>query len=367
MADGTHFAGDIAEQDSLPAAHRQNPWAASLVYGIANLGSMTWTSTTISVGVGDDVERMKELGMTSQIELPAYTHEPLAGLLNTLRLERTDQNRYLGKNLPQLTERVYGGQILAQATIAAADTVNRGTDPDERLAHSITGAFLRPGKVDVPTEFEVVELNDARSFSTRSVRAIQNGVIIFTARVSFQLYQPGPSFGAPAPAAPDPETLMSSIDFFAQADNMWGHLMCTTNAVDMRHVDGHIYTGPAQVTSNHTQIWFRTRSPMPEGSSKLLQRAMLGYAADQFMLEPVMRQTGIYWTNPHASVATLDHSIWWHRNFDMSDWILADLHSPSAQNGRGLSIAQFFQNGKHIATMSQEGMVRLRSVTKHTD
>lgn len=305
--------------------------------------------------------------MTSRIELPACTHEPLAGLLNTLRLERTGQNRYQAKNIPQLTGRVYGGQILAQATIAAADTVNLGADPDERLAHSITAAFLRPGKVDTLTEFEVVELNDARSFSTRSVRARQNGVILFTARVSFQLYQPGPSFGTSMPYAPDPETLRSSVDFFSRVDNVWGHLMSTTNAVDMRHVDGHIYTGPAKVASNHTQIWFRSRVPMPENSSKLLQRAMLGYAADQFMLDPVMRQTGIYWTNPSASIATLDHSIWWHRNFDMSDWILADLESPSAQNGRGLSIAKFFQHGKHVATMSQEGMVRLRSVTQHTD
>ena len=305
--------------------------------------------------------------MTSRIELPACTIEPLAGLLNTLRLERMGQNCYQAKNIPQLTGRVYGGQILAQATIAAADTVNLGADPDERLAHSITAAFLRPGKVDALTEFEVTELNDARSFSTRSVRVWQNGIILFTARVSFQLYQPGPSFGTVMPDAPDPETLTSSVEFFSRVDNVWGHLMSTTNAVDMRHVDGHIYTGPAKVASHHTQIWFRSRIPMPEDSSKLLQRAMLGYAADQFMLEPVMRQTGIYWTNPSASIATLDHSIWWHRNFDMSDWILADLESPSAQNGRGLSIAKFFQHGKHIATMSQEGMVRLRSVTQHTD
>ncbi len=305
--------------------------------------------------------------MTSRIELPDCADEPLAGLLNTLRLERIGQNRFLAKNIPQLTGRVYGGQILAQATMAAADTVNLGSDPDERLAHSITAAFLRPGKVDAPTELEVVELNDARSFSTRSVRALQNGTIIFTARVSFQLYQPGPSFGTPMPDAPSPESLVSSVDFFSRIDNVWGHLMSTTNSIDMRHVDGHIYTAPADVASNHTQIWFRSRNTMPEDSSKLLQRAMLGYAADQFMLEPVMRATGIYWTNPSASIATLDHSIWWHRNFNMSDWILADLESPSAQNGRGLTIAKFFQNDRHIATMSQEGMVRLRSVIHHKD
>lgn len=302
--------------------------------------------------------------MTRHIELPECSEEPLAGILNTLRLERLGDNTYRGRNMPQLTGRVYGGQILAQATVAAADTVNRGTDPDERLAHSITAAFLRPGDIDTPTEFKVVELNDARSFSTRSIQARQKGVIIFTARISFQLLQPGPSFGSPMPDAPDPETVPSSVDFFAQMSNHWGHLMSTTNAIDMRHVDGDIYVRPADPASNHTQIWFRTRNRMPEGSSKLLQRAVLGYSCDQFMLEPVMRNTGIFWGHPAASLATLDHSIWWHRNFDVSDWILADLESPSAQNGRGLSIAKFFQNGKHIATMSQEGMVRLRSIKK---
>lgn len=303
--------------------------------------------------------------MTSHIELPACSDEPLATILNTLRLERVGDNLYRGNNMPQLTGRVYGGQILAQATMAAADTVNRGTDPDERLAHSITAAFLRPGLIDTPTEFEVFELNDARSFSTRSIRASQNGTLIFTARISFQLLQPGPSFGTPMPDAPAPETLQSSVDFFAQVDNQWGHIMSTTNAVDMRHVDGSIFAAPADPPSNHTQIWFRTRNPMPEGSSKLLQRAVLGYTCDQMMLEPVMRNTGVYWGHPGASVATLDHSIWWHRNFDISNWILADLESPSAQNGRGLSVAKFFQNGRHIATMSQEGMVRLRSITKN--
>ncbi|MGO1590906.1 MAG: acyl-CoA thioesterase [Ancrocorticia sp.] len=304
--------------------------------------------------------------MTSHIELPKYSDEPLAGILNTLRLERLDGdgNVYRGQNMPQFGGRVYGGQVLAQATVAAADTVSRGGDPEERLAHSITAAFLRPGRTDTPTDFEVFELNDARSFSTRSVRARQNGTIIFTARISFQLLQPGPSYGTPVPEAPDPDALPSSVDFFAQIDNDWGHLMSTTNALDMRYVDGNIFVRPADPPSNHTQVWFRTRNPMPEGSSKLLQRAMLGYSCDQLMLEPVMRNTGVFWGHPAASVATLDHSIWWHRNFDVSDWILADLESPSAQNGRGLSIAKFFQGGKHIATMSQEGMVRLRHITK---
>lgn len=303
--------------------------------------------------------------MPSTILLPDCDTEPLASLLNPLRLQRVGDKRYVGSNLPQLSGRVYGGQVLAQATLAAADTVPGG--PEERLAHSITAAFLRPGAIDVPTEFEVTELNDGRSFSTRSTRALQNGRIIFSARISFQLRQPGPSYGTPMPTAPAPETLPSSVDFFYQMNNALGRIMSSTNAMDMRFVDGNIFTTVAEKRDPHTMIWMRTRSPMPDGTSRLLQRAMLGYAADQIMLEPVMRATGLQWSDPNMSLATLDHSIWWHRNFDISDWILADLESPSAQNGRGLTIAKFYQHGKHIATMSQEGMVRIRTVTNQDD
>lgn len=303
--------------------------------------------------------------MTKTIVLPQCSVEPLASLLNTLRLEQVGDNRYRGTNLRQISQRIYGGQVLAQATMAAADTVPGG--PEDRLAHSITAAFLRPGDVEVPIEFEVNELNDGRSFSTRSVRAIQQGRIIFSSRISFQLRQPGPSFGTAVPAAPAPETLESSVDFFAHMNNPWGRIMSSTNAIDTRFVDGNIYGAPSSKREPHTLIWLKTRSPMPADSSRLLQRAMLGYAADQLMLEPVMRASGLFWADPRMSVATLDHSIWWHRNFDMSDWILAELVSPSAQNGRGLTIAKFFQNGKHIATMSQEGMVRVRDVTVQDD
>lgn len=298
--------------------------------------------------------------MASFISIPATDIEPLATVLSTLRLQRIGDNRYVGHNLPQFSGRVYGGQVLAQATIAAADTLPSN---DDRLAHSLTAAFLRPGDDQKPIEFEVTEVNDGRSFSTRNVNALQDDRIIFTARVSAQLHQPGPSFGTPQPDAPDPESLESSVDFFSSMDTPWGHLVSTTNSLDMRHVGGHIFLRPAAERTNRHLVWFRSRSPMPEGSSNLLQRVMLGYAADQFMLEPVMRSIGIFWAQTDASIATLDHSIWWHRNFDMTDWILAELESPSAQNGRGLSIARFFQNGRHIATMSQEGMVRLRSVT----
>ncbi|MDD7384861.1 MAG: thioesterase family protein [Actinomycetaceae bacterium] len=302
----------------------------------------------------------------SFLDIPETHEEPLASILDALRLERIGSHLYRGINMPQVLGRVYGGQVFAQATMAAADTIEED-DPDTRLAHSITAAFLRPGDPHLPLLLKIEDLNDGHSFSTRNVSVFQHDLQLFHARVSFQLHQPGPTFAQPMPDAPDPESLPSLVELFTTMGSSMGTYwadMMRTNAIEMRYVDESIYLHPAKKREPHTRVWFRTRTPMPKNSSKTLQRALLGYAADQFMLDPIMRALGIYWTSPKIAVATLDHSIWWHRNFDISNWIYADLRGQSAQNGRGLVIAEFFQDGRLIATMSQEGMVRARPSSK---
>jgi len=126
----------------------------------------------------------------------------------------------------------------------------------------------------------------------------------------------------------------------------------------MRHVNGQIYLRTAKEVHETVYIWFKVRTALPEGASQTLKRAVLAYGTDQFMLEPILQRHQLSWSTPKISVATLDHSTWWHRDVDPSDWILAELHSPSAQGGRGLSLAKFYQNGTLVATMAQEGMVR---------
>ncbi|MFP7697047.1 acyl-CoA thioesterase [Trueperella sp. LYQ143] len=294
----------------------------------------------------------------SYLAIPKTTDEPLASVLATLRMQEVEAGRYVGKNLPQLSGRVYGGQVFAQAVVAAWATMDEGYA--DRHIHSITAAFLRPGKIDEPTVFEVEDVLDGRSFSTRRVLAYQDGNTIFSARASFQKHQAGVEHQSVQPAAPDPHTLESSARFFAQFDHPAARAMSSTNAVDLRHVGGPIWLKPVEPTSEPTLIWFKLRNPMPADSSQLLHRAILAYSTDQFMLEPILRRHGMYWMSKEISLATLDHSIWWHRDVDMSRWILAELSSPSAQGGRGLCVARFFQEGAHIATMSQEGMVRMR-------
>lgn len=293
----------------------------------------------------------------SYLPTPETNDEPLSSVLRTLKMKECEPGSYEGTNLNQVSGRVYGGQVFAQAVVAAHATV-----ADEYLSrqiHSITAAFLRPGRLDVPTRLDVEDVLDGRSFSTRRVHASQNGKTILTARASFQEIQPGMEHESPMPDAPAPETLPSSADYFANMDNPVGRIMNSTNATDLRYVDGPIWLKPSPHRSERTLIWFRLRNPVPD-TSQFMHRALLAYSTDQFMLEPVLRRHGLFWMSPKLSLATLDHSIWWHRDVNMSEWILAELTSPSAQGGRGLSLARFFQDGRHVATMSQEGMVRSR-------
>lgn len=300
--------------------------------------------------------------MDNTIDIPKSSTEPLASLLHTLRLERIGDNRYRGHtNLPQLSGRIYGGQVLAQAVMAAADTFENS---DDRLIHSQTAAFLRPGDVKKEIDFQVEIISDGRSFSTRMVHALQDEKIIFTARDSFQINQPGVDHQVVAPDVPGPENFQSSVDLFSSVDHPAARFMSSTNSLDMRHVNGQIYLRTAKEVHETVYIWFKVRTALPEGASQTLKRAVLAYGTDQFMLEPILQRHHLSWSTPKISVATLDHSTWWHRDVDPSDWILAELHSPSAQGGRGLSLAKFYQNGTLVATMAQEGMVRSPELKK---
>lgn len=301
-------------------------------------------------------------GMTdNKIYVPQSATEPLASLLNTLRLKRLGNSSYLGEtNLPQLSGRVYGGQVLAQAVMAASDTFK---ELDKRPIHSQTAAFLAAGDVEKPIAFEVEVISDGRSFSTRLIHARQDNKIIFTARGSFQHTQPGVEHEDTAPDVPGPENFPSSVDLFASVDHPAARFMSSTNSLDMRHVDEQIYLRPSKTVQPTIHIWFKTRSPIPAEASQTLKRAVLAYAADQFMLEPILHNHGLSWSTPGIALATLDHTTWWHRDVDPSSWILAEAHSPSAQGGRGLTLAKFYQNGDLVATMAQEAMVRSPNIT----
>ncbi len=296
---------------------------------------------------------------TDVLAVPDAGAEPLDSLLRTLRLERLGEDEYRGVSLPQMNGRIYGGQVLAQSILAAADTL-AGDGDGSRELHSVHGYFLRPGKLDLPITFAVERLHDGRSFSTRRTHALQQGRPILSLISSYQEDQPGRDHGESAPAAPAPESLSSAIELFNAVDHPVAKFMSSIAAFDIRHVGEPVYLSAPDERTDTQMLWMRARTPLPAEVSQLQHRALLAYACDQVMLEPVLRRHGLSWRSRGLSVASLDHSMWWHRPVRADDWLLFVQHAPSAQGGRGLGIAKVFDRaGAHVATIAQEGMVRV--------
>ena len=281
------------------------------------------------------------------------TTDPMKPVLDILRLETTAPDVFTGSSLPQPSGRVFGGQVLAQALLAAGATV-----PEGRLPHSLHGYFLRAGDVQEPITFGVERLRDGRSFTARRTHALQGDAAILSMITSFQESQDGIDYADPMPPGiPAPEDVPSALDVLGGIDHPVAKFWTQEAAFDVRHVDGQIYLGPAADATGQQSVWFRSRGPLPD--DQLLHRALLAYACDQVMLEPILRRSGKSWVTPGLSIASLDHAMWWHRDVRVDDWLLYVQSSPSAQGGRGLGAARVFtRDGTLVASVAQEGMVR---------
>ncbi|HEY0189417.1 MAG TPA: acyl-CoA thioesterase II [Cellulomonas sp.] len=280
--------------------------------------------------------------------------DTIGSLLDVLTLTPgTGPDSFVAGNLPKPGGRVFGGQVVAQALLAAGRTV-----PDGRLPHSLHGYFLRAGDVATPIDLSVERLSDGRSFSARRTHAAQGGTAILSMIASFQEDQPGIELTEPMPDVPDPELVESAMDRMGDMDHPVARFWTHESAFDVRHVGGSLYLGPAADTEGPQRVWMRAKAPLPD--DQLLHRALVAYACDQIMLEPVLRRAGLSWLTPGLSVASLDHAMWWHRDVRVDDWLLFDQSSPSAQGGRGLGATRVFsRDGTLVATIAQEGMVRI--------
>ncbi|MFE5309043.1 acyl-CoA thioesterase [Isoptericola sp. NPDC056573] len=295
---------------------------------------------------------------------PAGIPDALDRLLSALDLREVDgwgprgeDDLWRGDSVPGPGRRVYGGQVLAQALLACGRTVD-----DDRLPHSLHAYFLREGALDTPIDFAVERLRDGRSFSARRTHAIQHGKPILSLTVSFQTDQPGYEAAEPAPAGvPAPEDVPSAIEVLHGIDHPAAKFWSHESAFDLRHVGGSLYLGPDPEPKPTQQVWVRARHAIAS-DDPLLHRALLAFACDQVMLEPVLRQAGRSWIDVGGAVpmASLDHAMWFHRDARADDWLLYVQESPGAQGGRGLGLARVYdREGRLVASIAQEGMIRL--------
>ena len=275
----------------------------------------------------------------------------LASLLRLLDLETIEPDLYRGQVTTSTRDRVYGGQVAAQALVAAGRTV-----PDDRFVHSLHAYFIRPGDARHPIVYDVERLRDGGSFTTRRVRARQHGESIFTLEASFHVVEADGLVHQPTPPdAPSPEDLPEVLELAAQRAGTddrirWGEI----DALDMR-------TDPSSygAVDRNPLFWFRTRGEMPD--DPLLHAAVITFASDWGMLIDVVTRHGKFYTDPDLMIASLDHAMWFHDlSPDCSDWLLYEITSPAAKGGRGLGMGRIYSSdGTLIVSVAQEGLVRL--------
>lgn len=285
------------------------------------------------------------------------TDDPLQSLLSTLDLAPAGivggQDVYTGTSDFEPLGRVFGGQVAAQALVAAQRTVGGGRD-----VHSLHSYFLRPGDLSIPITFTVDRIHDGRSFATRRTQASQDGVPIFSMIASFQTPDTGLDHQIDMPSdLPGPDDVPSDAALLSAVDHPVAQSWAR-RPFDMRHVPSPVYFGVEGAHVAHQAVWLKATGPMPDDAD--LHRAALLYASDYTLLEPIYRRHGVALVTPGLKAASLDHAMWWHRPARVDEWLLYVQESPNAVGGRGLSLGRIYDRaGTLIASVAQEGMVRV--------
>lgn len=284
---------------------------------------------------------------------------PVEALIQMLQLAdgggaRTTEDIFVGNTITSPRARVYGGQVLAQAAMAAMRTV----DPDRHI-HSLHAYFLRGGDIEVPITFGVERVRDGRSFSARRIHAYQHGKTILSVIASFQDPAEGLEHQEPMPEnVPDPESLPALRETLGALDIPEARATAFERPFDMRYVTEPLFLPWKGPQDAYNAVWIKALAPLPDDPN--IHRAALAYVSDYTMMEPILRRHGKSWVEPGMNVASLDHAMWWHRYARADEWILYTQTSPSASSARGLAIGKMFtRDGTMIATTVQEGMMRL--------
>lgn len=286
----------------------------------------------------------------------------LEELLKLLKLEVIEENIFRGQSQDLGFGNVFGGQVLGQALSAASQTV-----PVERRAHSLHAYFMRPGDALKPIVYTVDCIRDGRSFTTRRVLAVQKGRAIFSMSASFQVDESGFDHQDTAPSVPGPEGLERELDAARRlADKIPAGLrekLLCRKPIEIRHVNPVDPFAPEKKEPVKF-VWFRAIDRMPDDVAA--HQYLLAYASDFNLVATSLYPHSFTFWQPEMQVASLDHAMWFHRDFRMDDWLLYAMESPNACKARGLSIGRIFtRDGKLVASVAQEGLIRYRGpVTK---
>jgi acyl-CoA thioesterase-2 len=284
--------------------------------------------------------------------------ETVSELLKILRLKRISETKFVGQNYPASWGRVFGGQILAQSLHAAYQTV-----PNTRIAHSLHGYFILMGDINLPVEYEVDKIRDGNSFTTRRVVAYQNGKAIFNMAASFQKEENGVDHQIDAPNILPPEVLRSDMQQVESIKhknpNYYKSLKkAQLKMFDIRPVEimSHIETKNA---IPYSHVWLKTKEKnqisLPE------KQQLLAFSSDINLIATATKPHREKINQKPVFIASIDHAMWFHRDFEIDDWLLYAMDSPSASSARGFTRGSIFsKSGTLIASVTQEGLIRIK-------
>ena len=277
-------------------------------------------------------------------------------LINLLTLKRKGENHFEGQNYKTAWDRVFGGQVLGQSLHAAYQTV-----PKDRIAHSMHGYFILGGDINIPIDYHVDTIRDGRSFTTRRVVAFQNGKAIFNMAASFHIKEKGESHQINMPNVLTPDLLLTDIQ---QAERLQHKdperflriMKAHPQIFEFKPVDKAIYL-QTQNSAPFAHIWFRIKEKIQVDLS--FQHQILAFASDYSLLLTATLPHRENLNNSKMYYASLDHALWFHREYKIDDWLLYVIESPSASNARGFSRGSIFnKKGIMVASVTQEGLMR---------
>jgi acyl-CoA thioesterase-2 len=281
----------------------------------------------------------------------------LQAVLDILDLEPLELNLFRGRSPQSGWQRVFGGQVIGQALVAACRTVER------RHPHSMHAYFLLPGDPKVPIIYEVDRIRDGKSFTTRRVVAIQHGHAIFSMSVSFHNDEPGGlTHQAPMPDVPPPEALPSESDVRGEVLQKMPEAVRSyyerERPIEFRPVEYARYFGK-KFPNAKFHVWIRTTERLPDDPA--IHQCVLAYASDLTLLDTVLMPYGRTLFEREFMAASLDHALWFHRPFRADDWLLYAQDSPNLSGARGLARGLIFtRDGTLVASVAQEGLLRER-------
>jgi len=282
--------------------------------------------------------------------------QAVKSLLEILNLEQLEVNLFRGLSPQSRWQRVFGGQVIGQALVAATRTV------EARPVHSLHAYFLLGGDPKVPIIYEVDRIRDGRSFTTRRVVAIQHGQAIFSMSVSFHRDEPGFSHQAEMPKVPGPDELPSEQQIRENIMPMMPEPVRryyeSERPIELRPVEYGRYLS-REHRSPHFHVWIRATAPLPDDPA--IHQCVLAYASDMTLLDTSLIPHGQTVFNKRIQAASLDHALWFHRPFRADEWLLYAQDTPNASAGRGFSRGLIFsRDGKLVASVAQEGLIRDR-------